>query len=136
MPVVVYRHASTPAYRQLADALRREIVDGRLRPGDKLPTEASLQHVHSVGRATVREALRLLREEGLIDRVPGSVHVVREQPTRRRRPLPRRAVVVLRMPNPQERLEFQIPDGVPVADVTAPDGKVRFYIGDRDELAT
>ncbi|RBQ19712.1 GntR family transcriptional regulator [Spongiactinospora rosea] len=56
--------------RQVADVLRREILYGRFRQG-ALPLEGVLAREFGASRNTVREALGLLREEGLVDRVPG-----------------------------------------------------------------
>ena len=55
-----------PAYQALADALRAQITSGRLRPGDRLPTEPQLCRSAGVSRSTVREALRLLASEHLV----------------------------------------------------------------------
>lgn len=56
----------TPAYQVLADDIRAEITSGRLRPGDRLPTEPQLCARSGVSRSTVREALRLLASQHLI----------------------------------------------------------------------
>lgn len=56
--------SETPFYRQLAGILRQQIKE--LEPGTKLPTEHELAEQHHVSRDTVRKALRILREEGLI----------------------------------------------------------------------
>jgi DNA-binding FadR family transcriptional regulator len=56
----------SPAYQVLADDLRRQITSGRLRPGDRLPTEPELCQTSGVSRSTVREALRLLASQNLI----------------------------------------------------------------------
>lgn len=53
-------------YQQLADALGSEIRSGRIGVGERLPTEAELARQFEVSRHTVREALRLLRDQGLI----------------------------------------------------------------------
>jgi GntR family transcriptional repressor for pyruvate dehydrogenase complex len=60
-----------PAYQALADALRSQITSGRLRPGDRLPTEPQLCRSAGVSRSTVREALRLLTSEHLVVTVRG-----------------------------------------------------------------
>jgi GntR family transcriptional regulator, transcriptional repressor for pyruvate dehydrogenase complex len=60
-----------PAYRALADALRAQITSGRLRAGDRLPTEPQLCRSAGVSRSTVREALRLLTSEHLVVTVRG-----------------------------------------------------------------
>ncbi|MGR8918816.1 MAG: GntR family transcriptional regulator [Gammaproteobacteria bacterium] len=69
-----------PLYRRLADTLRRDIAGGRLRAGDALPTEKRLCEEHAVSRHTAREALRLLTEEGLIERRQGAGSVVAAPP--------------------------------------------------------
>jgi len=55
-----------PVYRQLADLLRAKIVGGEYGPGDALPSEIALMERHGLGRNTVRQAVALLREEGLV----------------------------------------------------------------------
>ena len=55
--------------RRLHDLLRAAVL--RLRTGDELPSEAALTADHNATRGTVREALRLLRDEGLIRRRQG-----------------------------------------------------------------
>jgi GntR family transcriptional regulator, transcriptional repressor for pyruvate dehydrogenase complex len=55
-----------PAYQLLADDLRGQITSGRLRPGQRLPTEPELCLRSGVSRSTVREALRLLASQHLI----------------------------------------------------------------------
>jgi DNA-binding FadR family transcriptional regulator len=63
------RHA--PAYRVLSDRIERRILDGHLKPGDPLPTEQALAETFGVNRSTVREAIRLLEQEGLLVRAAG-----------------------------------------------------------------
>ncbi|WFE54589.1 GntR family transcriptional regulator [Micromonospora sp. WMMD1155] len=53
-------------YRQVADELRRRIEAGTTPPGALLPSESTLMAEFSVARGTVREALALLRSEGLV----------------------------------------------------------------------
>jgi DNA-binding FadR family transcriptional regulator len=62
------RIESTPAYRQVAEAIERDIVSGRLRAGDALGTEAALVKQFGVNRSTVREGIRLLEQSGLVRR--------------------------------------------------------------------
>lgn len=50
----------------VASELRRHIVTGRLKPGDKLHPESVLQNEFAISRPTMREALRLLEAESLI----------------------------------------------------------------------
>ena len=67
------RTAAKPAPRKrpkaaeiVAAELRRQIVTGRLKPGDKLHPENVLQTEFAISRPTLREALRLLESESLI----------------------------------------------------------------------
>lgn len=57
---------SGPIYQQIARTLKDEIVSGVFPVGAQLPTEDGLCERFSVSRYTVREALRLLREDGLV----------------------------------------------------------------------
>jgi GntR family transcriptional regulator len=54
----------TPLYQQLATILRAEISSGKIT--DKLPSESYLQQQHGVSRGTVRRAIEILAEEGLV----------------------------------------------------------------------
>jgi DNA-binding FadR family transcriptional regulator len=67
------------AYEQLADALRDSINGGTLREGDRLPSESRIAEQAGVSRSTVREALRMLQESGLIERASPKVMVVSSQ---------------------------------------------------------
>ncbi|MEX2520905.1 MAG: FCD domain-containing protein [Paracoccaceae bacterium] len=62
---------SMPAYRQVFEAIEREILEGRLRIGDRLPTETDLSARLGVHRSTTREGLRLLEQSGLVERRTG-----------------------------------------------------------------
>ncbi|MDO2452283.1 GntR family transcriptional regulator [Enterobacter asburiae] len=68
-----------PMYRQIADALREKINAGELKPGDALPTESSLQEAFNVSRVTVRQALKLLTEEQIVESIQGSGTYVKEE---------------------------------------------------------
>lgn len=57
-----------PRYEQIARTLRRRITSGRVAVGEALPTEAQLCEKYGVSRYTAREALRRLRDAGLITR--------------------------------------------------------------------
>ena len=60
-----------PLYAQLRDELRADILEGRLRPLDRLPSESELIASRGVSRITVRQALSELLNEGLIVKVHG-----------------------------------------------------------------
>ncbi len=57
-------------YEQIAKALSERITSGAVSVGDSLPTEAALCRKYRVSRYTAREALRQLRDAGLITRRP------------------------------------------------------------------
>lgn len=61
-----------PRYQQIVEALRQQITSGALPVGGPLPAEAALQVQFKVSRHTIREALRALRNEGLIESRRGS----------------------------------------------------------------
>ncbi|AXB46430.1 GntR family transcriptional regulator [Amycolatopsis albispora] len=63
---MIDRASGLPAYRQVADELRKKINAGEYRPGDKLPSERVLVDTYQVSRITIREAVGLLRAEGLV----------------------------------------------------------------------
>jgi len=60
-----------PLYQRVAQSLLREIAQGRLRAGDRLPTETELMSAHGVSRVTIRQALEVLRQQGLVERFAG-----------------------------------------------------------------
>jgi GntR family transcriptional repressor for pyruvate dehydrogenase complex len=74
-----------PAYRQVADELRTQIMRGSLAPGARLPAESELTGMFGVSRSTVREALRVLASQHLIDTrrgVQGGSFVAAPDPAR------------------------------------------------------
>ncbi|GAA4538594.1 FCD domain-containing protein [Pseudonocardia xishanensis] len=56
----------------VAMRLRKSIVEGELKEGDLLPTEAMLTERYGISRPTLREALRILESEALIEVRRGS----------------------------------------------------------------
>lgn len=76
------RQASSRLYRNskplrdiVGDELRAEIFDGRLQPGERL-VERDLAERFSASRHPVREALRMLQREGLVESLPSRGLVV------------------------------------------------------------
>ena len=55
----------------VATKIVRDVVERKLKPGDKLPPEAAMLSTYGVSRASLREALRLLEVQGLIRLKPG-----------------------------------------------------------------
>jgi GntR family transcriptional regulator, transcriptional repressor for pyruvate dehydrogenase complex len=54
-------------YQQLADNVKSQIINGDLVSGDKLPNEKELSEQYGVSRTVVREAMKALAQEGLIE---------------------------------------------------------------------
>lgn len=65
-------------HEQVADQIQGLIIDESLRPGDKLPSERDLAERMRVSRTVIREAVRVLSAQGLVEARPGSGTFVRE----------------------------------------------------------
>lgn len=72
------------AYQAVAQAIEQKIISGEWALGSALPGEIALAEAFGVNRSTVREAIRVLEQEGLLRRssrkqlvvnAPGSAHV-------------------------------------------------------------
>ena len=63
---MVDRRSGIPAFRQVASDLRQKISAGQYSPGDQLPSERELTETYEVSRPTVRDAINMLRSEGLV----------------------------------------------------------------------
>lgn len=77
--MTIQRFDPRPRYHQLADILRRKIRIGELPPGAQLPTETDLAATYRSSRGTVRLALGVLRNEGLIQSEQGRGSFVRDR---------------------------------------------------------
>src|SRR6266511_3382216 len=65
--VKVDRDEPTDLHEQVAAEIRRAIAEGEAQPGERLPPARDLAAELGVNRNTVLRALRLLRDEGLLD---------------------------------------------------------------------
>ncbi|MFI6743692.1 GntR family transcriptional regulator [Nonomuraea sp. NPDC050451] len=123
-----------PVHRQLADIIREDIAAGRLKAGQALPSETRLMQQYELGRVAVRQALGVLRSEGLIVTVKREGSYVRPQVPVERVSVERTAEVTARMPSPDERKELDIPEGVPVFVIKQPRKRNRVLAADRTIL--
>jgi GntR family transcriptional regulator len=73
-------HDWRPKYVRIADDLAAQIKRGQLKPGQILPGEPYLMQLHDASRGTVRHAIGLLREQGLIVTYPGRGSFVVDNP--------------------------------------------------------
>lgn len=62
----IEKTAETPAYIQLYDQLRRDIIDGRLRQGEKLPSKRLISGELGISIITVEHSYALLMDEGYV----------------------------------------------------------------------
>ncbi|MFD7808625.1 GntR family transcriptional regulator [Streptomyces cellulosae] len=74
-----------PKYQRIADSLREAIRSGEYGPGDRLPGENDLMAEYGVARMTARQAIGVLRDEGIAEARKGAGVFVRSfRPIRRR----------------------------------------------------
>ena len=66
------RNSGVPAYRWLYAALRSEILEGRLRPGSRLPATRDLSRQYGLSRGTIVNAFDQLKSEGYVEGNVGS----------------------------------------------------------------
>ncbi|MGW3850913.1 GntR family transcriptional regulator [Streptomyces fagopyri] len=67
-------------HHDIADDLRRQITTGRIKPGERLPSESGLADRYKASTATLRSALAVLQREGLIEKIHGKGNFVRHRP--------------------------------------------------------
>lgn len=128
-------YSGRPRYRQLADILRDAITTGDLRPGVTLPTLQRLADDYELGIDAVRDALSVLRAEGLIETErgkPARVRAVRELAVVNVRPGAR---VTARLPTEEERRRFALAEGTPLL-VVERDGERELLPADRFAVET
>ena len=75
-----FEHSTSPLYTQVADALRERIVKGAWPIGLQVPTLPALAQEFGVALITVRQAVRVLRDEGLLIPEQGRGTFVRSKP--------------------------------------------------------
>ena len=80
MLITLDTSTSVPIFEQLTDELRAQIVNGALRPSERLPSARDLARALELNVHTVLRAYQALREEGLIIMRPGRGAQVRALP--------------------------------------------------------
>lgn len=68
---MINRKSHVPLYIQLADTLREQIKSGEIKAGSKLPSETEMIRQYNLGRLTIRDALAILANEGLVEKHHG-----------------------------------------------------------------
>src|SRR3984885_15596079 len=93
--VKIDRNDPTLLHDQVAAQIRRAIADGEAKPGERLPPARHLAAVMNVNTNTVLRALRLLRDEGLLELRPG--HGIRVTGTPQRSTLLTKAIEIVQL---------------------------------------
>lgn len=73
------KNTGRPGYLQIADDLRQQVADGRLAPGDSLPSIAQLCQRYEVSSGVVKSAISVLRTEGVVIGQQGKGVFVRDR---------------------------------------------------------
>ncbi len=63
--------STAPLYQRVADRIANRIYDGHWRPGEPIPNEFALAEEFAVSQGTIRKAMSLVEEAGLVDRQQG-----------------------------------------------------------------
>lgn len=71
MGVVINKNIKVPLHYQIYLDILRKIQDGILIPGEKLPSEPELERIYDVSRVTIRSAIEMLSQEGLVKKNRG-----------------------------------------------------------------
>jgi GntR family transcriptional regulator len=75
---MIDRSSPIPYYHQLQSILREGIEHGLWKPGDLLPSEATMISMFGISRTAIRRALDILQNEGIVFRVKGKGTLVTE----------------------------------------------------------
>ncbi|MGW5080094.1 GntR family transcriptional regulator [Micromonospora echinospora] len=126
--------ADRAVFRQLADLLRDRITSGDLAPGASLPSELRLAQEYGLSRTSVRQAVALLRSEGLVIVEPPRGTFVRAVEPTETVTLLKGDTATARMPTPVERRELEMGEGIPVIVIFRADGSRELYAADRIRL--
>lgn len=68
---MIDHEGDVPVYQQLADIIREQIRRGELAPHRPVPSIRTLMQRYEVSDGTVKKAVQVLRDEGLVRTVPG-----------------------------------------------------------------
>lgn len=86
----VDREGLDAPYVQIANILRERIASGKIQPGRKIPSQMELEQEFDVSRNTIKKALNVLKNEGLLVTAPGRGLFVKAE-IKTPRPTPRDA---------------------------------------------
>jgi GntR family transcriptional regulator len=112
---------------QIARILRERVIAGTWELGARFPSENDVAGEFETTRDTAAQALRMLRDEGLIVTRRGFGSYLARDVVRREIALRDGDVVMARMPAPGERAGLQLAAGVPLLEITRADGRVEMH---------
>ncbi|WP_235839255.1 GntR family transcriptional regulator [Clostridium sp. Marseille-P2415] len=76
-----FKMRKIPAYMVIHDLIKKKIQDGTYPVSELLPTEPELEKIYNVSRTTIRSAMEMLKEEGLVEIKQGRGTMVLDQRT-------------------------------------------------------
>ncbi|WP_432977745.1 winged helix-turn-helix domain-containing protein [Dactylosporangium sp. CA-233914] len=120
------RRSTQALYRQLANEIRARVATGALKPGAELPSEIEIAKAYNISRDVVRQAMYVLRSEGVITTRRGHRAQIRPSPARREIHPPQNAEITARMPTGPERSRFDLPEGIPLLIITTSQGETPY----------
>ena len=112
-------------YQQIYDTLKSEILDESLRSGDLIPPENQIAQQYGVNRSTVRKALQMLVNDGLVEKKPGKGSIVLNRDAAKRSPSPSPAAASASYRN----IGFLLPSG---NAITQPFYSTLFFVLERE----
>jgi GntR family transcriptional regulator, arabinose operon transcriptional repressor len=126
--------SSKTIYQQLAAIIRKQVIYGELKPGDKLPSEFELVKQYTISRSSVRQAIDILVSEGLVERVHGKGNFIYDWRTMN----VESGTIGLLVPYERLSLFPNIIKGVETAAKNRGFSLILSYMGkdDREEIAT
>lgn len=116
-----------PLYVQVAALIRQDIYARKWCTGDTLPSEQVLRVQYRVSQETIRNALGVLRREGLVVTGHGIGSRVAAVPSQVRVEAEPGDAVKSRMPTAAERAALAMPEGVPLVVLERGDGREEVY---------
>ncbi|WP_326555147.1 GntR family transcriptional regulator [Micromonospora sp. NBC_01813] len=128
-------NADRAVFRQLADLLRNRILSGELQPGASLPSELRMAQEYGLSRTSVRQAVSILRSEGLVSVQRPRGTFVREAEFTDTVTLRKGDTASARMPSPTERRDLDLAEGVPILVISRADGSTDLYAADRTRVS-
>jgi hypothetical protein len=133
-PEPLNKRRDRPLYHQLADVLRDEINAGLYQPGRNLPSEVDIGLRYGANRPTVRKALAVIREEGLISTRRGERSMVRSTRPEHTVALGSGDTLTCRIPSYPERTRLGLDAGVVLLEVRHADGTLDQIAGTAVEV--